>query len=219
MNHLKSMFQLSGVHYKGYIYKDFLSSSPTHYDRKLCAFWTMLEAKFGVAHTTSTGILYMLAAPWCCHSYIGQTNGNGWTRLQSHRYACLSGKQSGKLYDKLRQMRFSSFVFISLCDLSTCTTTVADRLFVEAQAITLWKPTLNVQGTPGTIKYSNEFVSLVFPRRVQDRPLMHARGVVQQDPALLFPPSAILAPRERPGAKGWRQRLAMAVADSRRPIR
>ena len=101
-------------------------------------------------------------------------------------------------------MHFSSFVFIPLCDLSTCTTTVADRLFVEAQAITLWKPTLNVQGTPGTIKYSNEFVSLVFPRRVQDRPLMHARGVVQQDPALLFPPSAILAPRERPD---WLWRL------------
>ena len=116
-------------------------------------------------------------------------------------------------------MRFSSFVFISLCDLSTCTTTVADRLLVEAQAITLWKPTLNVQGIPDTIKYSNEFVSLVFPRRVQDRLLMHTRGVVQQDPALLFPPSAILAPRERPGAKGWRQRLAMAVAVSRRPIR
>ena len=204
---------------KGYIYRDFLSSSPTHYDRKLCAFWSMLEAKFGVAHTTSTGILYMLAAPWCCHSYIGQTNGNGWTRLQSHRYACLSGKQSGKLYDKLRQMHFSSFVFIPLCDLSACATTVADRLFVEAQAITLWKPTLNVQGTPATVKYSNEYVSLVFPRRVQDRPLMHARGIVQQDPALLFPPSAILAPRERSGVQGWRQRLAVAVAISRRPIR
>ena len=204
---------------KGYIYKDFLSSSPTHYDKKLCAFWSMLEAKFGVAHTTSTGVLYMLAAPWCCHSYIGQTNGNGWTRLQSHRYACLSGKQSGKVYDKLRQMHFSSFVFVPLCDLSTCAATVADRLFVEAQAIAIWKPTLNVQGTPASNKYSNEYVSLVFPRRVQDRPLMHARGIVQQDPAALFPPSAILGPRERPGAHGWRQRLSVAVSVSRRPIR
>ena len=202
---------------KGYFYKDFLTLSHTHYDRKLLAFWNMLETKFGTALNDSAGILYMFSAPWCCHSYIGQTGGNGWTRLQSHRYASLS-KKPGKLYDKMRQMHFSSFVFVPLCDLSVAATSVADRLFIEAQAIALWKPSLNVQGVISQDTYNNEYMSIVAPRRIQSRVLMHARGLLQQVPHLLFSTSAILAPREHVDLRGWRHRLAVAVSIGRRPI-
>ena len=108
--------------------------------------------------------------------------------------------------------------YFYLCDLSVAATSVADRLFVEAQAIALWKPSLNVQGVSSQDTYNNEYISIVAPRRIQSRALMHARGILQQVPHLLFPTSAILAPREHVDLRGWRHRLAVAASIGRRPI-
>ena len=122
---------------KATVYRDFLLTSRTHHDQRLHNFCRLAAAKCGFPNRASTGILYMRAAPWCKHLYVGQTGTYGWKRMRTHVYAVNAGSDTGKLYDQMRKMHISRFVFLPVCNLSVVAPYHADRLFLEAQAISL----------------------------------------------------------------------------------
>ena len=137
-----------------------MRTSRTHHDQRLHACCRTFASKCGLPLPRSSGTLYMWAAPWCKHVYIGQTSTNGWARMRTQLYALNAGRDSGKLYDQLRKMHVSRFVFMPVCDLSIVAPVHADGLFIGAQAISLLQPSLNTRG--------------LMPQALQNGPESHA---------------------------------------------
>ena len=101
---------------EGEVFKIILASSHTRADGQLHALWRMLEQRCGIAHAASQGVIYCFADPWSKQLYVGQFNGTGWLRLQSHRQAQLARKMPSEFHD-----RSTGCLLANLC-LSPCAT-------------------------------------------------------------------------------------------------
>ena len=208
---------------KATVYRDFLLTSRTHHDQRLHNFCRLAAAKCGFPNRASTGILYMWAAPWCKHLYdlyVGQTGTYGWKRMRTHIDALNAGSDTGKPYDQMRKTHISRFVFLPVCDFSVVAPYHADRLFLEAQAISLLRPSLNTQGLPmgKAGPKHGAFGTVLIPRRQAQRPVMSLRQVPEQAPTLQHRQFPLALPRSPAAAQSWCRRMQVVVAVARRPL-
>ena len=162
----------------------------------------------------------MWAAPWCKHVYIGQTSTNGWARMRTHLYALNAGRDSGKLYDQLRKMHVSRFVFMPVCDLSIVAPVHADRLFIEAQAISLLQPSLNTRGLmPQALQNGPEsHAVVVIPKRQIQRPVMQLRHAPRSHASRLFRPDMLQLAGDPARAGSYCDRVNTIASIARRPL-